>query len=76
MNFILDGLSGLEEISCRAMTREYFIYCKGKIIGGIYDERLIIKSTKEAVACMSDASYELPHKGAKKMQLVSEADDG
>ena len=70
LDFILEQLSGLEGISCRAMMGEYIIYCRGRIVGGIYDDRFLVKPTKSAVARMPDAALELPYEGAKEMLLV------
>ena len=75
LDFILEQLSGLEEISHRAMMGEYIIYYRGKIIGGIYDDRLLVKSVKAAVALMPDATFELPYEGAKEMLLVDDVDN-
>ena len=66
LEFVLEQLSGLEDISYRAVMGEFIIYYRGKIIGGIYDDRLLVKSTKSAVAYMPTASYEQPYEGAKK----------
>lgn len=57
LNFILAQLSDLEDVSCRAMMGEYILYYKGKIVGGIYDDRLLVKSVKSAVRYMPDAEY-------------------
>ena len=38
LEYILDQLSGLDDISYRAMMGEYIIYYRGKIVGGIYDD--------------------------------------
>ena len=70
LEYILDQLSGLEEISYRAMMGEYIVYYRGKIVGGIYDDRFLVKPVKAAVAMMPDASMELPYEGAKEMLLV------
>ena len=75
LSFILEQLSGLEDISYRAMMGEYILYYQGKVIGGIYDDRFLIKPTKSAEKMMPDASYELPYEGAKEMLLVSDVDD-
>ncbi len=72
--FIFEQLSGLDEITYRAMMGEYIIYYKSKIVGGIYDDRLLVKSVKSAVSLMPDAVYELPYKGAKEMLLVDNVD--
>ena len=72
--FILEQLSELEEIAYRAMMGEYIIYYRGKIIGGIYDDRLLVKPVKSAILLMPDANYELPYEGAKEMLLVNDVD--
>ena len=75
LNYISEQLSLAEEISSRQMMGEYIIYCKGKVIGGIYDDRFLIKPTKSAKALMPNAAYELPYEGAKEMLLVDNTDD-
>ena len=75
LDFILEQLSGLEEITYRAMMGEYILYYQGKIIGGIYDDRLLVKPVKSAVALMPDATFELPYEGAKEMLLVDDVDN-
>lgn len=65
LEFILDQLSGLEEISHRAMMGEYIIYYRGKVVGGIYDDRFLVKPTKSAKALMPTADMELPYEGGK-----------
>lgn len=75
LQFILDQLSGLEDITYRAMMGEYILYYRGKIFGGIYDDRLLVKPVKSAVSYMPTAPYELPYDGAKEMLLVEKVDD-
>lgn len=75
LDFILDQLSGLSEISSRAMMGEYIIYYRGKVVGGIYDDRFLVKPTKSALAMMPDADRELPYEGAKEMLLVDNVED-
>lgn len=75
LDFVLEQLSGLDDITYRAMMGEYIIYYKGKIIGGIYDDRLLVKPTKSALKLMPDAAMELPYDGAKEMLLVENVDD-
>ena len=74
LQFILDQLSDLEGIDYRAMMGEYIIYYRGKIIGGIYDNRLLVKAIQSAISYMPAARYELPYDGAKEMLLVDEVD--
>jgi len=75
LEFILEQLSNLKDISYRAMMGEYIIYYQGKIVGGIYDDRFLVKPTKSAMAKMPNAIMELPYKGAKEMLLVDEVDN-
>ncbi len=75
LDYISEQLSLAEEISSRQMMGEYIIYCKGKVIGGIYDDRFLIKPTKSAKELMPNAAYELPYEGAKEMLLVDNTDD-
>lgn len=74
LQFILGQLSELEEINYRAMMGEFILYYRGKIVGGIYDDRLLIKPVSSAISYMPTISYELPYEGAKEMLLVDEVD--
>lgn len=65
-DFIAEQLSGLENVSYRAMMGEYIIYYKGKIIGGIYDDRFLVKPTEAARRLMPAADEVIPYDGAKK----------
>lgn len=75
LNFILEQLSDLSGISYRAMMGEFILYYRGKIVGGIYDDRLLVKPVKSAVFYLPTASYELPYPGAKEMLPVDNVDD-
>ena len=75
LDFILEQLSMLEGITYRAMMGEYILYYRGKVFGGIYDDRFLVKPTKSAAAMMPDAEMELPYEGAKKMLLVDDVDN-
>ena len=75
LDFILGQLSGLDEITYRPMMGEYIIYYRDKIVGGIYDDRLLVKPTKAAISYMPTAPYESPYEGAKAMLLVDEVDN-
>ena len=74
-DFILEQLSELEEISWREMMGEYILYYRGKVFGGIYDDRFLVKPTKSAAAMMPDADRELPYEGAKEMILVDDVEN-
>ena len=75
LDFILEQLSELEEITYRSMMGEYIVYYRGKIVGGIYDDRFLVKPVKSAIAYMPNAKYELPYDGAKEMLLVDDVDN-
>ena len=75
LDFVLEQLGGLEDVSWRAMMGEYILYYQGKVIGGIYDDRFLVKPTKSALALMPDAPRELPYEGAKEMLMVEDIED-
>ncbi|MBP5416759.1 MAG: TfoX/Sxy family protein [Clostridiales bacterium] len=75
LDFILEQLSELEGISYRAMMGEYILYYGGKIVGGIYDDRFLVKVTKSSQEMMPDAELELPYEGAKEMLLVDDVEN-
>lgn len=75
LDFILEQLSELDDISYRAMMGEYIIYYRGKVVGGIYDDRFLVKSIKSSVAMMPNADTELPYEGAKEMLLVDDVEN-
>lgn len=75
LEFIMEQLAGLEDVSWRVMMGEYILYYRGKIVGGIYDDRFLVKPVKSAVAMMPEAELEQPYEGAKEMLLVDDVDD-
>ena len=75
LHFILEQLSDLEDISYRSMMGEYILYYRGKIVGGIYDDRLLVKKTRSALERMPAAVCDFPYEGAKEMLLVDEVDN-
>ena len=74
LHFILEQLSNLEDISYRPMMGEYILYYHGKIVGRIYDDRLLVKKTRSALECMPAAVCDFPYEGAKEMLLVEDVD--
>lgn len=75
LDFVLDRLSDVDDVTYRPMMGEYILYFKGKVIGGIYDDRFLVKPTKSAKRLMPEAAYETPYAGAKDMLLVDNIDD-
>ena len=75
LDFILKQLSELDDVTYRTMMGEYIIYYRGKIVGGIYDDRLLVKPTKSAMTMMPNADMDLPYEGAKEMLLVDDVDN-
>ena len=75
LEYDLEQLSGVEGLRCRSMMGEYLLYCRNKVVGGIYDDRLLVKATKSARALLPDAPRELPYPGGKEMLLVTEMEN-
>ena len=75
LDFILEQLSGLKDITYKPMMGEFLIYYRGKLVGGIYDDRLLVKPVKSALSYLPQAEYALPYEGAKEMLLVDNVDD-
>ena len=76
LQFVLEQLSELQEITYRAMMGEFIIYYRGKVVGGIYDDRFLVKPVKSTVEMMPNSVMELPYEGAKEMLLVDRIDNG
>mgnify|MGYP004485078079 FL=1 len=74
LRFILEQLSDLNAVSYRSMMGEFILYYRGKIVGGIYDDRLLVKKTRTALELIPEAICALPYEGAKEMLLVDEVD--
>ena len=74
LDFILEQLSELDEITYRAMMGEYILYYRGKIVGGVYDDRFLVKPVQSAISLMPKATYEVPYEGASKLLLVDDVD--
>lgn len=70
LEYVLEQLSELDGVSYRAMMGEYVLYYRGKVFGGVYDDRFLVKATDAARSMMPDAQMELPYEGAKEMILV------
>ena len=75
LEYITDGLPEPEMLSYRSMMGEYILYYRGRVFGGIYDDRLLVKPVPASVKLMPDASMELPYDGAKEMILVDDVDN-
>ena len=75
LDFILEQLSDLDDISYRAMMGEYIIYYRGKVVGGVYDDRFLVKPTKSALTMIPNADMEVPYEGAKEMILVDDVEN-
>lgn len=75
LEYVLEQLSGVEGLRYRPMMGEYLIYCRGRVVGGVYDDRLLLKATPSALALLPDAPRELPYPGGKAMLLVTEMEN-
>ena len=74
MIYVMDLLSGLDDITYRPMMGEYVIYYRGKVFGGVYDDRFLVKPTKSVLEMMPDAVFEIPYDGGREMVLVDTED--
>lgn len=75
LNFVLEQLSEVENVRYRAMMGEYILYYREKVIGGIYDDRFLVKAVKSAKELMPNALHEIPYEGAKEMLLVDDVEN-
>ena len=75
LHYVLEQLSEVQGLRYRPMMGEYLIYCCGKVVGGVYDDRLLVKATPSALALLPDAPREEPYPGGKPMLLVTEMDN-
>ena len=75
LDYVLEQLSDLEGVTHRAMMGEYLLYFQGKLFGGVYDDRLLVKPVPAARALLPDAPEEAPYEGAKPMLLVEDMED-
>ena len=75
LNYVKDQLSGLPDVGSQAMMGEYLLRVRGRIVGGLYDDRLLVKPTASALRLLPDAPRELPYEGGKEMLLVEEIED-
>ena len=74
LEYVLDQLSELNGVSHRAMMGEFIIYYQGRIVGGIYDDRFLVKPTEAAKRLLPNAPREIPYPGAKEMLLAEDVD--
>ena len=75
LEYIMEQLSETEDVSYRAMMGEYVIYCRGRVVGGVYDDRFLVKPVRSALAMMPDAQFELPYEGGREMLLVDNVEN-
>ena len=75
LNYVMEQLSEVGDVTCKPMMGEYILYCRGVIVGGVYDDRFLVKPTKAAKELLPEAPTALPYPGAKEMLLVEELDD-
>ena len=75
LNFILDQLSDLDEVTARPMMGEYLLYYRGKLFGEVCDNRLLLKPVPAAAELLPGAAYEPPYPGAKDMLLMEDVEN-
>ena len=74
LEFVLDLLGELDDVAHRKMMGGYVLYYRGKVIGGIYDDRFLLKVTPASERLLLDAPHATPYEGAKEMLLVEVED--
>ena len=72
-NFILEQLNLLDNITCKSMMGEYLLYYNGLLFGGIYDDRLLVKTVDSNKKYNMQES--IPYESAKPMYLVDDVDN-
>ena len=75
LEYVLEQLSEVDGLRCRPMMGEYLIYCRNRVVGGVYDDRFLVKATRSALALLPDAPREEPYPGGKQMLLVTEMEN-
>ncbi len=75
LEFILEQLSSLDKITYRPMMGEYIIYYREIIVGGLYDDRLLVKPAKSVLRYIEKPIYDVPYEGGKKMLLILDVDN-
>lgn len=75
LEYVLEQLSEVDGLRYRPMMGEYLIYCRNRLVGGVYDDRLLVKPTKSALALLPDAPREEPYPGGRPMLLVTEMEN-
>ena len=75
LQYVLEQLSGADEVTYKPMMGEFILYVDGKIFGGIYDDRFLVKPVNAAKRLMPEAPTALPYEGAKPMLVVENVDD-
>ena len=75
LEYVLEQLSEVEGLRYRPMMGEYLLYCRNKVVGGVYDDRFLVKATPAAHSLLPDAPREEPYPGGKPMLLVTEMEN-
>ena len=75
LDYVLEQLSEVDGLRYRPMMGEYLIYCRNRLVGGVYDDRLLVKPTKSALALLPDAPGEEPYPGGRSMLRVTEMEN-
>ena len=75
LDYVLEQLSEVDGLRYRPMMGEYLIYCRNRLVGGVYDDRLLVKPTPSALALLPDAPREEPYPGGRPMLLVTEMEN-
>lgn len=75
LQYILDQISDLDNITYRQMMGEYILYYNWKIIWWIYDNRLLLKPTNKVKELINNLEMQIPYPWAKEMIYVDNVDN-
>ena len=75
LDFVLEQLSDLPDVDYRAMMGEFIIYYHGRVIGGIYDNRFLVKPTKSAKEILPNAPMEIPYPKGSPMIMIPDIEN-
>ena len=72
LDFVLDNAPYL---TFRKMMGEYLLYYDKKLVGGVYDDRLLVKNIPAARDYLKNPALETPYDGAKPMILIEDVEN-
>ncbi len=75
VEFIVDQIETGGDISYRKMFGEYAIYCRGKVVALVCDNKLFVKPTESGRAFIGNVVEAPPYPGARPAFLIEDQID-